>query len=157
VIFEEPSALRLPEPHDNLPTQEAQQDSDSDSDSSSNDYKPRRRLKKPSRTPIDKPYSLPTSTSSSKSPLTSLWSRISSKLPTLTRANKDILKCGIAYFIAELFTFEPHLASILSVPFEFEKPATNGHVVATFMTYFAPNRTIGGMIEADVFMFFVSF
>ncbi|KAH8916369.1 hypothetical protein BT69DRAFT_783971 [Atractiella rhizophila] len=69
----------------------------------------------------------------------------------MTQNQKDLIKCSIGYLIASLFTFVPSLSSILSRPFDLEGPASNAHVVATIAVYFAPNRTGGGMAEADFY------
>ncbi|TFK90654.1 hypothetical protein K466DRAFT_484360 [Polyporus arcularius HHB13444] len=77
------------------------------------------------------------------------------KLPTLTTVQRNILKCAIAYFIGSLFTFSPYLSGFIADitgddPGE-RKPSPSGHMVATVAVYFNPAKTLGGMVEADVF------
>ncbi|RXW25613.1 hypothetical protein EST38_g244 [Candolleomyces aberdarensis] len=69
-----------------------------------------------------------------------------------------MLKCAIAYFIASLFTFEPHLSTLFSGLVSYKNdgekrlPLPSGHMVATIAVYFNPAKTMGGMIEADLFV-----
>lgn len=65
---------------------------------------------------------------------------------------KNVAKCVLAYFLAELFTFVPFLSDALGSPFDVDGPIRNAHVVATVAVYFMPSRTIGGMVEADLFL-----
>jgi len=65
---------------------------------------------------------------------------------------KNILKCVLAYYIGELFTFVPFLSDLVGAPWDVDGPVRNAHVVATVAVYFMPARTIGGMIEADLFL-----
>ncbi|GAA5929392.1 hypothetical protein JCM3775_002329 [Rhodotorula graminis] len=65
---------------------------------------------------------------------------------------KNILKCVLAYYIGELFTFVPILSDLVGEPWDVDGPVRNAHVVATVAVYFMPARTIGGMIEADLFL-----
>ncbi|TFK20952.1 hypothetical protein FA15DRAFT_672991 [Coprinopsis marcescibilis] len=78
-------------------------------------------------------------------------------LPTLTVAHRNILKCAIAYFIASLFTFSPHLSGLFSGLISYgpghHDPLPSGHMVATIAVYFNPAKTVGSMIEADLFCF----
>jgi hypothetical protein len=57
------------------------------------------------------------------------------QLPTLSRLQRNVLKCGLAYFISSLFTFVPYLSSFLAdVPSngKWERgPSPSGHMVAT--------------------------
>ncbi|KAI0743674.1 Fusaric acid resistance protein-like-domain-containing protein [Daedaleopsis nitida] len=75
--------------------------------------------------------------------------------PPLTTVQRNILKCSIAYFIGSLFTFSPYLsgfiADITSNGPEDRIPSPSGHMVATIAVYFNPAKTLGGMVEADVF------
>ncbi|KAF7981915.1 hypothetical protein HWV62_31521 [Athelia sp. TMB] len=80
------------------------------------------------------------------------------RLPTLSNLNRSIAKCVIAYFIASLFTFTPYLASLISDITSENEPGKNapspaGHMVATVAVYFNPAKTVGGMVEADLFCF----
>ncbi|TCD61379.1 hypothetical protein EIP91_008533 [Steccherinum ochraceum] len=82
-----------------------------------------------------------------------------SKLPTLSPLQRNILKCSIAYFIGSLFTFSPYLSGLISDltsygPSEGDRvPSPSGHMVATVAVYFNPAKTMGGMLEADLFCF----
>ncbi|KAI0652901.1 Fusaric acid resistance protein-like-domain-containing protein [Cubamyces menziesii] len=77
------------------------------------------------------------------------------RIPSLTPVQRNILKCCIAYFIGSLFTFSPYLsgfiADITSDDPGDRTPSPSGHMVATVAVYFNPAKTLGGMIEADVF------
>ncbi|GLB37109.1 putative aluminium activated malate transporter [Lyophyllum shimeji] len=77
------------------------------------------------------------------------------RLPHVPVLYRNVLKCSIAYLLASLFTFNPVLASTLSKiasdgpgP---HRPFQSGHIVASIVAYFNPAKTIGGMIEADIF------
>ncbi|KAI0351344.1 hypothetical protein OH77DRAFT_1411233 [Trametes cingulata] len=77
------------------------------------------------------------------------------KIPTLSPLYRNILKCSIAYFIGSLFTFSPYLSGFIADitgdgPGE-RFPSPSGHMVATVAVYFNPAKTLGGMVEADVF------
>ncbi|KAH7925611.1 hypothetical protein BV22DRAFT_1010776 [Leucogyrophana mollusca] len=82
------------------------------------------------------------------SPLFSL-----SRIPALPVLWRNILKCSIAYFIASLFTFSPHLSGFMSdlTSTGDSRPSPSGHMVATIAVYYNPAKTIGGMVEADSF------
>ncbi|KAG8935418.1 hypothetical protein FRC01_000025 [Tulasnella sp. 417] len=84
----------------------------------------------------------------------SFYERATARLPTLTPLQKNILKCAIAYFIGSLFTYVPALADLVSdlVPLNSsEGPSPSGHMVATVVVYFNPAKTIGSMLEADIY------
>ncbi|CEL60767.1 hypothetical protein RSOLAG1IB_04006 [Rhizoctonia solani AG-1 IB] len=90
------------------------------------------------------------STNSQTSALVSprLW------LPTLSPLQKKVLKCSIAYTIGCLFTFVPALSNVLTdiIPLGTQQgPSPTGHMVATVAVYYNPAKTIGAMIEADMF------
>lgn len=86
----------------------------------------------------------------------------------LSSVGKNVFKCVLAYLLAELFTFVPALAEGIGAPFEVDGPVRNAHVcvvslllsvvadgecsIATVAVYFNPAKTIGAMIEADLFM-----
>lgn len=58
------------------------------------------------------------------------------QLPTFTNTHRNILKCAIAYFVASLFTFSPHLSRFISDlssygPKDPTTPSPSGHMVAT--------------------------
>ena len=74
------------------------------------------------------------------------------RLPTLTAVQRGVLKCSIAYFLASLFTFVPALSNLFASPFDLEGPVSGAHVIATVATYYNPAKTLGAMIEADIFM-----
>ncbi|KAF5337644.1 hypothetical protein D9758_013030 [Tetrapyrgos nigripes] len=78
-----------------------------------------------------------------------------SNVPVLYR---NIFKCALAYFIASLFTFSPYLSGFISDLVSRGKgggrPLPSGHMVATVAVYFNPAKTMGGMVEADVFCMF---
>ncbi|GAA5911771.1 hypothetical protein JCM8208_005592 [Rhodotorula glutinis] len=65
---------------------------------------------------------------------------------------KNILKCVLAYYVGELFTFVPILSDLVGAPWDVDGPVRNAQVVATVAVYFMPARTVGGMIEADLFL-----
>ncbi|CAE6428559.1 unnamed protein product [Rhizoctonia solani] len=75
-------------------------------------------------------------------------------LPALSPVQKKVLKCSIAYTIGCLFTFVPALSNLLTdiVPLGTQQgPSPTGHMVATVAVYYNPAKTIGAMIEADMF------
>lgn len=63
-----------------------------------------------------------------------------------------MFKCSVAYGIASLFTLNPFLSSLLGQPFDYEGPTANAHVIATVSVYYNPAKSVGAMLEADVFM-----
>ncbi|KAF8070185.1 hypothetical protein FPV67DRAFT_1486576 [Lyophyllum atratum] len=77
------------------------------------------------------------------------------RIPSIPVLYRNTLKCALAYFLASLFTFNPYLASLLSrIASDGPGPHTpfqSGHMVATIVAYFNPAKTVGGMIEADIF------
>ncbi|CUA66706.1 putative membrane protein YGL140C [Saccharomyces cerevisiae S288c] [Rhizoctonia solani] len=76
------------------------------------------------------------------------------RLPTLSPLQKKVLKCSIAYTLGCLFTFVPAFSNILTdiIPLGSQQgPSPTGHMVATVAVYYNPAKTIGGMIEADMF------
>ncbi|KAJ6538778.1 Fusaric acid resistance protein-like-domain-containing protein [Mycena vulgaris] len=79
------------------------------------------------------------------------------RLPTVPLLYRNIFKCAIAYFIASLFTFSPYLSSFISDLTTYgdgeRKPSPSGHMVATVAVYFNPAKTMGGMVEADLYCF----
>ncbi|KAF7376656.1 ArAE-2 domain-containing protein [Mycena sanguinolenta] len=81
------------------------------------------------------------------------WQRI----PTVPVLYRNIIKCAVAYFIASLFTFSPYLSSFISDLTTYgdreRRPSPSGHMVATVMVYFNPAKTMGGMVEADLYCF----
>lgn len=76
-------------------------------------------------------------------------------LPTLTPLHRNVLKCAIAYFIASLFTFCPPLSDFIGDLASYgpggRGPSPSAHMVATIAVYFNPAKTVGAMIEADIF------
>ena len=80
-------------------------------------------------------------------------------LPAQARLNhlqKGILKCVIAYFVASLCTYSPWLSSHLALLLpnhdpDKKVPISNLHMIATVAVYFHPAKTLGAMLEADVY------
>jgi len=60
---------------------------------------------------------------------------VSFSLPTLTALQRNVLKCGLAYFFASLFTLVPYLASFIADISSFGhghgKPSPSAHLIAT--------------------------
>lgn len=46
----------------------------------------------------------------------------------LSAVSKNVLKCVVAYFIGELFTFVPFLTDFLGSPWDVDGPVRNAHV-----------------------------
>lgn len=70
--------------------------------------------------------------------------------------HKSIVKCALAYLIASLFTYSPTLSRWLAsfLPNndpEDDVPFSNLHMIATVAVYFHPAKTLGAMVEADIF------
>lgn len=74
----------------------------------------------------------------------------------LTLLHRSIVKCALAYFVASLFTYYPALSRWLAsflpnnVPDD-DVPFSNLHMIATVAVYFHPAKTLGAMVEADIF------
>ncbi|KAG1725283.1 Fusaric acid resistance protein-like-domain-containing protein [Suillus paluster] len=71
------------------------------------------------------------------------------QVPTISVLLKNVLKCAVAYFLASLFTFSPHLSGFFN---DTSAPGTKnptGHMVASIAVYYNPAKTMGGMMEAD--------
>ncbi|KAJ7678692.1 Fusaric acid resistance protein-like-domain-containing protein [Mycena rosella] len=79
------------------------------------------------------------------------------RLPTVPLLYRNIFKCAVAYFIASLFTFSPYLSSFISDLTTYgdgeRRPSPSGHMVATIAVYFNPAKTMGSMVEADLYCF----
>ncbi|KAH9949028.1 Fusaric acid resistance protein-like-domain-containing protein [Amylocystis lapponica] len=77
------------------------------------------------------------------------------KLPTLPTVWRNVLKCSLAYFLGSLFTFSPYLSGFISDLTNYGPgegiPSPSGHMVATVAVYYNPAKTLGGMVEADIF------
>ncbi|KAG6812597.1 hypothetical protein H0H92_001948 [Tricholoma furcatifolium] len=82
------------------------------------------------------------------------------RIPNVPILYRNVLKCAIAYFIGSLFTFNPFLANFISKITSYgdtdrgagpRQPFPSGHMVATIAVYYNPAKTMGGMIEADIF------
>ncbi|KAJ7049969.1 Fusaric acid resistance protein-like-domain-containing protein [Mycena amicta] len=77
------------------------------------------------------------------------------RLPTVPLLYRNIFKCAIAYLIASLFTFNPYLSSFISDLTTYgdreRRPSPSGHMVATVAVYFNPAKSMGAMVEADLF------
>ncbi|PCH35986.1 hypothetical protein WOLCODRAFT_140156 [Wolfiporia cocos MD-104 SS10] len=78
-----------------------------------------------------------------------------SDIPSLPPLYRNILKCSVAYFIASLFTFSPYLSGFIADITTYGSGATgpspSGHMVATVAVYYNPAKTLGGMVQADLF------
>ncbi|KAJ6616683.1 hypothetical protein B0H10DRAFT_2036570 [Mycena sp. CBHHK59/15] len=79
------------------------------------------------------------------------------RLPAVPLLYRNIFKCAVAYFVASLFTFNPYLSSLISDLTTYgdgeRRPSPSGHMVATVAVYFNPAKTMGSMVEADLFCF----
>nr|GAT47657.1 predicted protein [Mycena chlorophos] len=77
------------------------------------------------------------------------------RLPSIPIVYRNILKCAVAYLIASLFTFNPYLSSFISDLTTYgdreRRPSPSGHMVATVAVYFNPAKSMGAMVEADLF------
>ncbi|KAK0553878.1 hypothetical protein OC846_000747 [Tilletia horrida] len=74
----------------------------------------------------------------------------------LSLITKGVVKCAIAYYIAELFTFSEVLSDWIASLLpnhdpDAKVPFSNLHMIATVAVYFHPAKTIGAMLEADIF------
>ncbi|KAJ7678691.1 hypothetical protein B0H17DRAFT_102075 [Mycena rosella] len=78
-------------------------------------------------------------------------------LPAVPLLYRNIIKCAVAYFIGSLFTFSPYLSSFISdfntYGDEERRPSPIAHMVATIAVYYNPARTMGSMLEADLYCF----
>ncbi|KAJ7240156.1 Fusaric acid resistance protein-like-domain-containing protein [Mycena haematopus] len=78
-------------------------------------------------------------------------------LPTVPLLYRNIFKCAIAYFVASLFTFSPYLSGLIhNFPAYGDaehRPTAIGYLAATVAVHFNPAKTMGGMIEADLYCF----
>ncbi|CBQ71786.1 related to BRE4-protein involved in endocytosis [Sporisorium reilianum SRZ2] len=90
--------------------------------------------------------------------LHALWRSLASHLSgsNLTLFQRSIFKCALAYLLALLFTYSTTLSSWLAsfLPNndpDDDVPFSNLHMIATVAVYFHPAKTLGAMIEADVF------
>lgn len=77
------------------------------------------------------------------------------RVPALPTLYRNILKCSLAYFIGSLFTYYTPLSRFIveltqDGPGE-KYPSATGHMVATVAVYYNPAKTIGGMLEADIY------
>ncbi|KAI9437537.1 Fusaric acid resistance protein-like-domain-containing protein [Lactarius indigo] len=78
-----------------------------------------------------------------------------SRVPALPTLYRNILKCSLAYFLGSLFTYYAPLSRLIveltqDGPGE-KYPSAAGHMVATVAVYYNPAKTIGGMLEADIY------
>ncbi|KAH8995242.1 Fusaric acid resistance protein-like-domain-containing protein [Lactarius hatsudake] len=78
-----------------------------------------------------------------------------SRVPALPTLYRNILKCSLAYFLGSLFTYYTPLSRLIveltqDGPGE-KYPSAAGHMVATVAVYYNPAKTIGGMLEADIY------
>ncbi|CAA7263185.1 unnamed protein product [Cyclocybe aegerita] len=93
------------------------------------------------------------------SPRRSFFSFPSLERACLSAITRNVLKCGISYLLASLFTFSPYFSRLIADLNAYGpgKPPTSspsGHLVATIAVYFNPAKTVGAMIEADLFCLF---
>ncbi|KAL6303505.1 Fusaric acid resistance protein-like-domain-containing protein [Sparassis latifolia] len=76
-------------------------------------------------------------------------------LPSIPPVYRNILKCSVAYFIGSLFTFSPYLSGFIADLTNYgpgeSAPSPSGHMVATVAVYYNPAKTLGAMVEADLF------
>lgn len=89
------------------------------------------------------------------------WATLQEQIQPLTDPSpltRTIIKCVVAYFVASLFTFSPFLSSRMAMLMPNQDPESpkivpisNLHMIATVAVYFHPGRSIGSMIEANVF------
>ncbi|PWZ00697.1 hypothetical protein BCV70DRAFT_160354 [Testicularia cyperi] len=73
-----------------------------------------------------------------------------------TPLRRNILKCALAYLIASLFTYSSTLSRWLATLLpdndpDGDVPFSNLHMIATVAVYFHPAKTLGAMIEADIY------
>ncbi|KAF7325068.1 ArAE-2 domain-containing protein [Mycena kentingensis (nom. inval.)] len=77
------------------------------------------------------------------------------RIPDVPVLYQNIFKCAVAYLIASLFTFNPYLSSFISDLTTYgdreRRPSPSGHMVATVAVYFNPAKSMGAMVEADLF------
>ncbi|KAH9991812.1 Fusaric acid resistance protein-like-domain-containing protein [Russula vinacea] len=76
-------------------------------------------------------------------------------LPTLPPLYRNILKCSLAYFLGSLFTYYAPLSRFIAEltqdgPGE-KYPSAMGHMVTTVVVYYNPAKTLGGMVEANIY------
>ncbi|KAG2135853.1 Fusaric acid resistance protein-like-domain-containing protein [Suillus clintonianus] len=75
------------------------------------------------------------------------------EVPTIPVLWRNVLKCGVAYTLASLFTFSPYLSGFFSDIATHGSgnglPTPTGHMIASIAVYYNPAKTMGGMIEAD--------
>lgn len=72
---------------------------------------------------------------------------------------KKVIKCVIAYALASLCTYSPFLSHRLALLLPNHDPSktvpiSNLHFIATVAVYFHPGRSVGGMVEANIFALF---
>ncbi|KAF8134727.1 Fusaric acid resistance protein-like-domain-containing protein [Mycena galopus ATCC 62051] len=78
-------------------------------------------------------------------------------LPNIPLQYRNIFKCAVAYLIGSLFTFSPYLSGFVNnfpIYGDVERRQNaSGHLIATVAVLFDPAKTMGGMIEADLYCF----
>lgn len=72
---------------------------------------------------------------------------------------KKVIKCVLAYALASLCTYIPSVSHQLAVLLPNHDPSkmvpiSNLHFIATVAVYFHPGRSVGGMMEANIFALF---
>ncbi|KAL5523436.1 hypothetical protein ACEPAG_7609 [Sanghuangporus baumii] len=74
-------------------------------------------------------------------------------LPEVPILYRNILKCAVAYFLGSLWTYVTPLSLMIgSITSGGDRvPFPSGHMVATVTVYFNPAKSVGAMLEADLF------
>ncbi|KAJ8078011.1 hypothetical protein PM082_000213 [Marasmius tenuissimus] len=139
-VVEQQAINQLGDGTDRMQSDTESSDSDSDSDSDTESTHSARSLPPPIREETTPKWYSP------------------SRIPQIPVLYRNILKCSIAYFVASLFTYNDYLSSFMSDLVSYGpgggKPLASGHMVATVAVYFNPAKTMGGMLEADIFCIF---
>ncbi|KAL1743411.1 Fusaric acid resistance protein-like-domain-containing protein [Schizophyllum fasciatum] len=78
------------------------------------------------------------------------------KIPAVPLLYRNIFKCALAYLLGSLFTFVPFLSGLIAdvKGGPERRPSPSGHMVATVAVYYNPAKTLGGMMEADLYCTF---
>ncbi|KAL5507641.1 hypothetical protein ACEPAH_7097 [Sanghuangporus vaninii] len=74
-------------------------------------------------------------------------------IPEIPILYRNILKCAVAYFLGSLWTYVTPLSLMIgSITSGGDRvPFPSGHMVATVTVYFNPAKSVGAMLEADLF------
>ncbi|KAL5528798.1 hypothetical protein ACEPAF_7935 [Sanghuangporus sanghuang] len=75
------------------------------------------------------------------------------RIPEIPILYRNILKCAVAYFLGSLWTYVTPLSLMIgSITSGGDRvPFPSGHMVATVTVYFNPAKSVGAMLEADLF------